>query len=182
MHGQVDTLANEMRQLVARGAASPAPSTIVVQGGGGSAFGKIAFVAVPGAGVYVYMKYMGYGVGDLKWVSASRFQEAVAALGKAQDVLDTKLAAFREYSEKTISAFRAVVVNKFGEQQKQIEDGLNEVQRDVQGVRGDLQSVDHRVQRLEGKIDDAASQVHGARGAGICTACGAVSSVLVAAA
>jgi hypothetical protein len=162
VHGQVDTLANEMRQLVARGAASPAPSTIVVQGGGGSAFGKIAFVAVPGAGVYVYMKYMGYGVGDLKWVSASRFQEAVAALGKAQDVLDTKLAAFREYSEKTISAFRAVVVNKFGEQQKQIEDG--------------------RVQRLEGKIDDAASQVHGARGAGICTACGAVSSVLVAAA
>ena len=57
---------------------SPGPSTIVVNGGGGgSALFRVALITVPGAGVYLYMKYMGYGIADLKWVSASRFQDAV---------------------------------------------------------------------------------------------------------
>jgi hypothetical protein len=46
-------------------------------GGGGSALSRVALITVPGVGVYLYMKYKGYCIADLQWVSASRFQEAV---------------------------------------------------------------------------------------------------------
>ena len=160
LNNKVDSLAQEMRQLMARGGGGGAPSTIVMQGGGGGgAVRGFVMLVLPGAAGYVYLKYMGYDIADLKWVSASRFQEAIASLGKAQEVLDTKLLAFRTSAEQALTAFRAIVERKFGEQQHQIETQVGAVHVDVQGVRSELAGVDQRVQRLEGKIDDASSQL-----------------------
>ena len=104
LNNKVDSLAQEMRQLMARGGGGGAPSTIVMQGGGGGgAVRGFVMLVLPGAAGYVYLKYMGYDIADLKWVSASRFQEAIASLGKAQEVLDTKLLAFRTSAEQALS-------------------------------------------------------------------------------
>jgi hypothetical protein len=99
-----------MRKVVARGTSSSGPSTIVVHSsGGGSIVSRFALIAVPGAGVYVYMKYKGYGIADIQWVSASRFAEAVNALGKAQEVLDTKLVSFRTSAEHALTGYTRTI-------------------------------------------------------------------------
>lgn len=147
---KVDSLTQEMRQLMARGGNS-GTSTIVVQGNGGGGVMRYAlYLSVPGVGVYLYMKMKGYGLADIQWVSATRFQEAVEVLGKAQEVLDTKIVAFRVSAEQALAAFRSVAETKFG----RIEGGVQDVDTRVQSVDTRVQDVDTRVQRLEGKLDD----------------------------
>lgn len=121
-------------------------STIVVHGnGGGVSMRYVLYLAVPGAGVYVYMKMKGYGLADIQWVSATRFKEAVIALGKAQDVLDTKIVAFRASAEQTLTAFRTLAERKFG----LIEEGVQSTRGELSATRRELAGVDSRVQRLE---------------------------------
>jgi hypothetical protein len=148
----MEQLSQQVGQLTARGAN---PSTIVVQGSSDSSFvGKLVVLGLPGAGVYVYLKYMGYSLADVQWVSSKRFSEAVDVLGKAQEVLDTKIVSFRASAEQALSSFRAIVEQQFRQQQQQIEDQVGAVHGEVQAVRGEVASVDFRVQRLEGKLDD----------------------------
>ena len=153
LNNKVDHLAQEMRQLMARGGS---PSTIVVQGGGGSSTIKgLVLLALPGTAGYLYCRFYGYTISDLKWVSASTFREAYTSLGQKQAELQTKLVAFRSSAEQALESFRAIVERKFGEQQ-QLTDAVH---ADVQGVRSELAGVDHRVHRLEGKMDDLKSQL-----------------------
>ena len=121
-------------------AAGAGPTTIVVHSAGSSVSSRVLFIATPTAIFYAYIKYMGYSLADVQWVSASRFNNAVDQLGKAQQVLDTKLVAFRSSAEQALSAFRSVVERQFREQQQQIQD------------------VDARLERMEGKIDDSSAE------------------------
>jgi len=95
-----------MRQIIARGTSSSSPSTIVVHSSGNSSIvSRFALIAVPGVGVYAYIKYKGYSIADIQWVSASRFAEAVNVIGKAQEVLDTKLVSFRASAEHALTGY-----------------------------------------------------------------------------
>ena len=124
-------------------------STIVVQGNGGGGVMRYAlYLSVPGVGVYLYMKMKGYGLADIQWVSATRFQEAVEVLGKAQEVLDTKIVAFRVSAEQALAAFRLVAETKFG----RIEGGVQDVDTRVQSVDTRVQSVDTRVQDVDTRV------------------------------
>jgi hypothetical protein len=88
------------------------------------------------------------------------FTTIVQALGYgrldlAQEVLDTKLEDFRTSFEQDLASFRTIVERKFGDQQLRIDAR----HADVRGVLSELAGVDHRVHRLEGKMDDLKSQL-----------------------
>jgi len=163
LNSKVESLSQEMRAILARG--GNGASTIVVQAGSssGSLITRLLFLAVPGAGIWVYMRFKGYALADIKWVSAHRFQEAVASIGKAQEVLEGKLSSFRASAEQALTTFQAMVERQFSEQSgqmEQIEHSVGAAHAEVQGVRGELAGVDSRVQRLEGKIDDASRDIN----------------------
>jgi len=88
---KVDNLAQEMRMMMSRSN----QGTVIVQSGSSWSFSRIIYLILPGAGVYYYMKWKGYSLADLQWVSSTRFSQAVEAMKTAQEALSIKLNDFR---------------------------------------------------------------------------------------
>ncbi|EKX49414.1 hypothetical protein GUITHDRAFT_151542 [Guillardia theta CCMP2712] len=147
---KVDNLAQEMRMMMSRSN----QGTVIVQSGSSWSFSRIIYLILPGAGVYYYMKWKGYSLADLQWVSSTRFSQAVEAMKTAQEALSIKLNDFRTTAHQALEQFQEVVEKRFLGIQHQIHDQVGEVQGEVIGVRDNLRTVDQRVQ-----LDETQSQL-----------------------
>eukprot|EP00960_Hanusia_phi_P037785 753114-Hanusia_phi.AAC.1 len=144
---KVDNLAHEMRMMMSRSN----QGTVIVQNGSSWSLSRIIYLILPGAsmkwaGVYYYLKWRGYSLADLQWVSSTRFSQAVEAMKTAQEALSTKLNDFRTTAHQALEQFQEVVEKRFLGIQHQIHDQVGEVQGEVIGVRDNLRTVDQRVQ------------------------------------
>ncbi|KAJ3708804.1 hypothetical protein LUZ61_012509 [Rhynchospora tenuis] len=145
---QVNNLRQELQQL-----ASSRSVTIVTtsSGGGGVTFNRVTAIVVVGAVGYLYIRWKGWKITDMMFVTRRGLADASAAVGKQLEQVQSSIAAAKKFLATRIDRVDCRL-DECKEITESTRDEVKVLNGDITAFQEEMQSVHRVVQTLETKL------------------------------
>lgn len=150
LSAQVRRLTQELRQLAS---ASSRPITVVDASGQRGGFASFTVpLAVVGVAGYGYMWWKGIGLGDLMYVTKRGMATAVSSMKQQLEQLSSSIASTRRQLTGRLDGMARAIADS-STVQGEIQQQVLEVRGSLGQVGHDVETVQHQLEGLEGKMD-----------------------------
>ncbi|KAJ4748737.1 hypothetical protein LUZ62_083142 [Rhynchospora pubera] len=144
---QVNNLRQELQQL----ASSRSVTIVTTSSGGGVTFNRVKAIVVVGAVGYLYIRWKGWKITDMMFVTRRGLADASAAVGKQLEQVQSSIAAAKKFLATRIDRVDCRL-DECKEITESTRDEVKVLNGDITAFQEEMQSVHRVVQTLETKL------------------------------